>query len=687
MTDQSLLDKERAKRLKKLVDTAKPVNLEKSNDRLFYNAIYDREEDYDAYKSKKYNYKIPPTNERLSDKEVLALKHSRYKSPEPRVQLDKQASYIVSSLFPDPKTLYRSSTDNLYSREKSYCVEKLLNTQLSNINFRDTAKKAIKLSLKQGLCYLQFGWLYEEKSGEDQAELAFLEDLAEKNKNRPKILEEIEEAKAAIQQEQQMSEMTGESKVIYDEPNVTILHANNVHVDPAVDSDTLEQAEYVIIEKYTTFFSLLKTPDRFKNLDLLYEKYKGQKGATQAASARNQAKDTADYLVAKGKANHSCIDFKIHYYEIWEKGKLSIMTVKDEIILDYKRRVYNDINYNIVPLEHNAEAGKLGGSSVYKTAEPLIEASDTMQDLMVAQWKKHIQGRTWLAGKNTNDEKLKVRLERGDPGLYEVKDINGIKEDRVPLPDGTVLAGKQDLEAQLRSNIGTDSMVGGQSAGSNIRTNGLMSAYNQTTQVQVNETALSYAAAFKKCAKLLLKINREFLTEPQIFAYTFGNMRFFNQQPKFYQMTGEDIPDDFDIDLNVKIISDPVEQAEKAEMKELFQMGSPFPWFNADRTFAEIASKVRGFMNPLDLVNPDFMHLKQVNEGQAKSVGNEPRPVYFGPISASKAAEQAPQRNSRQNNENRPGDQRSENTTPPQRNAQRNEMAGQPPGPGNPFNR
>ena len=205
-------------------------------------------------------------------------------------------------------------------------------------------------------------------------------------------------------------------------------------------------------------------------------------------------------------------------------------------------------------------------------------------------------------------------------------------DDRVPLFDQSVIQGLDLIGQQMTRAIGVDNLVGGvNQLGSNIRTNSMLDAANSAGQIFTNNSAIMLAAALRRMGRLMLKLNRQFLTEPQYFAYTHGMLDFYNQQTPVYPVSGKSIPRDFDIDINIKVISDPIKQAERMEMIEDLREFGPYQFFRYDRAAAEYLSKSRGWQNGPSLIDLDAQGVYSRDMQRAQSVGSNVSPRMLGP--------------------------------------------------------
>ena len=629
---QSALDQHHAARLKKLVEVTRKQNKHDEEDVMYYNEIYNRRENYDRFNNSRKKQAggnvSNNTNEQLAATNYFHTE-GEYKSPEPKLQINRKASYLVSSVYPDEEQLFRSTSDNLYSREKAYVIEKLLNKQIRDMDFRQTAYAWVKQGLIDGTCILQLRWKYETDDFGDALEMTRLKAIVDGTYKGTCSQALKDEAAAKLQEMQNQaavkSLMQQPETVLYDGPSVEIIRRPNFLVDTA--GDKLANCDVVIVEKWERKSKLLQMQElgRLRNVELI-------SNTTSGSNAQKDVPGTVQENVSKGHANLSDDDPMVKFFEIWERGRVSIMTERDCILLDYRRKLYNDIDYPFAVYANDPEANKFFGQSDYKTLEPHIEMTDDYYRKMIDQWDKHLKGRIWVEGKNINDDKLIKRLERGDSGVYKVKSIKGIVDDRVPLFDQSVIQGLDLIGQQMTRAIGVDNLVGGvNQLGSNIRTNSMLDAANSAGQIFTNNSAIMLAAALRRMGRLMLKLNRQFLTEPQYFAYTHGMLDFYNQQTPVYPVSGKSIPRDFDIDINIKVISDPIKQAERMEMIEDLREFGSYQFFRYDRAAAEYLSKSRGWQNGPSLIDLDAQGVYSRDMQRAQSVGSNVSPRMLGP--------------------------------------------------------
>lgn len=216
-------------------------------------------------------------------------------SVQPRL-VRKQAEWRYSALsepFLNSENVFAIAPKTFMDRDAAYQNELVLNYQFNNqidrVKFIDTY---VRTAVNQGTVIARVGWTYEEglttelepvynyEEVVDQTELEFIANAQLVQQNNPQEFETLpddlkESVLASIENERPIKATIVEykevevTKVLKNQPDITICDYHNVTIDPTCNGIT-DNANFIIYS-FETSKSELKKSDNYKNIEYIVE--------------------------------------------------------------------------------------------------------------------------------------------------------------------------------------------------------------------------------------------------------------------------------------------------------------------------------------------------------------------------------------------------------------------------------
>lgn len=403
---------------------------------------------------------------------------------------------------------------------------------------------------------------------------------------------------------------------------------NNLWLDPSARNE--KELRYCV-ERVIVPFSFLKGMEAhgyYKNVDLLKNTRMPMRESVGdfMASVSQDRKDYTQFyernLLSKSMDKE---DPLVELEIMWRPGFFYTIG-NDQILLSDPRKMPGLIDaYPFTFYSNYPSNYQFDGLSDFYFNRYLIKEKNKVANMFIDNVHRHLNPMYFING--ILPKQTITQIQSGEPNVV-VQSIaaDAIKEFRPDLPNNSVVALLEMMEATAKDSMSVTDFMAGQSPGSEFRTTGSIQIAAQLSQIRSAVKLQMLANRKRDVGRKLLNLYRTYMTKDK--AVSIGG----GMAPELFTITNPQLQLDYNIDINIAPAADILRSLELQAMRMLFADFSQIPGFRTNRAALEISAKSGLFQDAVGLFDQDVLKIEMRNAMDAKALDQPPDPAFTGSV-------------------------------------------------------